>query len=139
MKNNWVLYGGAIIVVAFIVLIVSSSRGGGVANPQMDAFASCLTEKGATYYGAFWCPNCAKQNQKFGNSKKLVNYVECSTPDGKGQLQVCKDAGIKNYPTWEFPPTPGTTTPSRLIGTQELATLAAKTGCELPNAESTNP
>ncbi|HEY4518721.1 MAG TPA: hypothetical protein VJG48_03840 [Candidatus Paceibacterota bacterium] len=137
-KNNWVLYGGAIIVIAFIAIIISSSKGGGgVANPQMDTFAMCLEDKGAVFYGAFWCSHCAAQKALFGNSVDKLPYVECSTPDSQGQLPICKEKEIKSYPTWEFPPATGTTTPSRLTGEIPLAQLADKTGCILPS--STTP
>jgi len=139
MQSNKVLWIGGIIVIAFIVWIVAAGSNSGPA--PLDAFASCLTEKGATYYGAFWCPNCQKQNAMFGKSKKLVNYVECSTPDSKGQLQVCIDAGITNYPTWDFPPIAPATTTTRVIGVQELETLSQMTGCVLSGsgAATTTP
>lgn len=93
---------------------------------KLDAFAGCLKDKGATFYGAFWCPHCQNQKKMFGKSEKLLPYVECSTPDGNNQLQICKDKQIKSYPTWEF------TDGSRESGEVALATLAQKTGCELP-------
>ena len=98
---------------------------------ELDAFASCLGEKGATFYGAFWCPHCRAQKALFGRSVDKLPYVECSTPDGKNQTQVCIDHGINNYPTWVFADN------STSTGEQALATLAQKTGCELP--ATTNP
>jgi len=92
---------------------------------QYDELAVCLEEKGATFYGTFWCPNCQSQKKLFGKSAKLLPYVECSTPNGKGQLEVCKTAGIDRYPTWTF------ADGDRLIGTQSLETLAEKTSCPL--------
>lgn len=99
-----------------------------------DDFAQCLGDKGATFYGAFWCPHCQTQKAKFGKSAKLLPYVECSTPDGRGQLQVCNDVGIKTYPTWFFT-AEGTTTPVIVTGTIELADLAQRTSCPLPVTE----
>lgn len=93
---------------------------------KYDAFAQCLTDKGATFYGAFWCPHCQAQKRMFGKSAKLLPYVECSTPDGKGKLAVCKDKGVEGYPTWEF--ADGT----RKSGEVPLAELAIKTDCPLP-------
>ncbi len=93
---------------------------------KLDAFAQCLGEKGAAFYGAFWCPHCQNQKAMFGNSENLLPYVECSTPDGQKQTQVCIDKGIKGYPTWEFKDG------SRLEGEIPLETLAAKTACALP-------
>ena len=62
----------------------------------------------------------------FGSSKDLLPYVECSTPDGNEQVQICKDKKIEGYPTWEF------ADGSRLPGELSLQTLSEKTGCELP-------
>ena len=92
-----------------------------------DAFAQCLADQGATFFGAFWCPHCQEQKAMFGKSDKLLPYEECSAPNGKDQLQVCIDKQVDSYPTWEF------ADGSRLLGTQTLETLAQKTGCELPS------
>lgn len=88
--------------------------------------AQCLKEKGATFYGAFWCPHCQATKGLFGSAASELPYVECSTPDGKDQLQVCKDKEITNYPTWIF--ADGT----RMTGELTAAQLAAKSGCVLP-------
>ena len=90
---------------------------------ELDAFATCLKDKGAVFYGAFWCPHCDNQKKMFGQSKKLLPYVECSTPDGKSQLQTCQDKNIEGYPTWEFADA------SRETGEVPLKTLSEKTGC----------
>lgn len=123
MKTNTLIWSViSILVIAGIVwLIVAPTKPG-----KLDAFASCIKESGATYYGAFWCPNCKNQEALFGRSAKLLPRVECSTPDGKGQLQVCQDANIKGYPTWEF------TNGTRESGTQSLERLSELTSCPLP-------
>lgn len=69
---------------------------------QYDKLATCLRDEGVTFFGAFWCPHCQAAKQAFGKSAKYLNYVECSTPDGASQNQICKDARIPGYPTWEF-------------------------------------
>lgn len=92
---------------------------------RLDAFAQCLKQSGAVFYGAFWCPHCKSQKKMFGSSVKYIPYVECSTPDGKRQLQVCKDKKITGYPTWEF------ADGSRLSGEVPLEILADKTDCQL--------
>jgi hypothetical protein len=70
---------------------------------DMPAFAQCLKDNNATFYGAFWCPHCAATKKLFGTEAvKKLPYVECSTPDGRGQLPVCTDKKIESYPTWEF-------------------------------------
>lgn len=96
------------------------------APSKLGPFAQCLKEKGATFYGAFWCPHCQAQKRMFGSAASELPYTECSTPNGQGQLQVCIDKGIQQYPTWEF------ADGSRLTGEVPLAQLAEKTGCELP-------
>ncbi|MDQ3244946.1 MAG: hypothetical protein M3P22_01175 [bacterium] len=94
---------------------------------KLDQFAICLKDKGAVFYGAFWCPHCQDQKKLFGSSKSLLPYVECSTADGNAQTQICIDKNIKSYPTWEF------ADGSRpFSGEATLAQLAEKTGCVLP-------
>jgi thiol-disulfide isomerase/thioredoxin len=93
---------------------------------QYDSLAQCLKDKGAVFYGAFWCPHCQEQKKMFGNSAKLLPYVECSQPDGKSQTQICIDKGVISYPTWEF------ADGSKLTGEQAPAILAEKAGCSLP-------
>ena len=95
---------------------------------ELDAFAQCITDSGAKYYGAFWCPNCKNQEAMFGRSAKLLPRIECSTPDGRGQLPVCQEANIQGYPTWEF------ADGARVTGTQALELLAERTNCSLPEA-----
>lgn len=96
---------------------------------KYDVLAQCISDSGAKFYGAFWCPHCANQKKEFGTSAKLLPYIECSTPDGKGKLPVCEEAGITGYPTWRF--ADGT----ELGGEVSLADLSAKTMCPLPIEE----
>jgi len=123
MKNKGLIWGVASL--AFVVLVVWL-----IATPgkpgKLDSFATCIKDSGAKFYGAFWCPHCRNQKAMFGKSAKRLPYIECSTPDGKAQLDVCKKAGVEGYPTWEFPD--GT----RLSGEVTLETLGEKTQCELP-------
>jgi thiol-disulfide isomerase/thioredoxin len=91
-----------------------------------DEFALCIGEKGAVFYGAFWCPHCRNQKTMFGRSEEKLPYVECSTPDGRGQLQICEDKQITTYPTWEFE------NGERMTGEVSLKMLSEKTGCPLP-------
>lgn len=93
---------------------------------KFDVFAKCLGDKEAIFYGAFWCPHCQEQKAMFGKSKNLLPYVECSTPDKKGQLPECVEREIKNYPTWEF------SDETRETGVLTLQELAEKTSCPLP-------
>jgi hypothetical protein len=122
MKNKIILAVVAVAVVAGLIWLVKTPGKPG----RLDAFAQCIKESGAKYYGAFWCPNCKNQEALFGRSAKLLPRIECSTPDGKGQLPICQEAGIQGYPTWEFP------NGEKLTGTQSLDMLAQFTGCTLP-------
>src|ERR1700690_1936658 len=92
-----------------------------------DAFARCLTDRGVKMYGAWWCPHCQEQKEKFGASFEYAPYVECGIKgDLHGQSQVCKDEGIKHYPTWQFPPTG-----ERVDRIFTLEELSDRTGCPL--------
>ena len=112
----------AIIIAGFGASFFASARPG-----QLDTFTQCLKDKDVVMYGAFWCPHCQATKRMFGSSAKLLPYVECSTPDGQGELQICKDKGVTGYPTWTFP---GTTTV--LVGEHTLQELSTASGCALP-------
>lgn len=128
MKKNII-----ITVIVAVVVLGGLITWGAFASKQTggthDAFASCISESGATFYGAFWCPHCQAQKKLFGASAKLLPYHECSTPDGKGQLADCNDVGVQSYPTWVF------ADGSRTTGEQSFAELSAKTMCPLTEAE----
>jgi len=113
---------GIIILVIGAYFLVEAFSG----PAELDGFAQCLKDKGAIFYGAFWCPHCQKQKEMFGRSVKYLNYVECSTPDGKSQLAFCKEKDITGYPTWVF------IDGSRKTGEIPLKELAEKTQCSLP-------
>jgi hypothetical protein len=113
----------ALIIIIGLMFFAKQATGG---PSKLDGFAQCLKDKGATFYGAFWCPHCQNQKALFGSSKRYLPYVECSTPDSQGQTQICKEMGIKSYPTWVFPDM------STTSGEVALATLAEKTSCVLP-------
>jgi hypothetical protein len=112
-----------LIVAAFGVVIYLGLR---QRSHRLDAFARCLASKPAKMYGAYWCPHCADQKAMFESSVKYVPYVECGVPGSHDEAQVCKDAGIKHFPTWEF------ADGERQEGTQALQALSTKTGCSLP-------
>lgn len=110
----------------FLIAPTPTPGGSSIPSGTYTELAQCIKDSGATFFGAWWCPHCRDQKAMFGDAVELLPYVECSTPDGNSQLQVCKDAGVSSYPTWEFPGG------ERLTGTIPLATLAEKTGCTLP-------
>ena len=94
---------GIIIVVVLIGFIWINITGNTTKSTgKYDSFAKCLADNGVKMYGAYWCPHCNNQKQMFGSSWQYVNYIECSLPNRAGQTQVCNQAGIRAYPTWEF-------------------------------------
>lgn len=115
----------ALVVVGGVIWLLATPSGPG----KYDTFATCLAEKGAKFYGTWWCPHCKNQKAMFGKSARLLPYTECAAPgQTTGQLQVCKDAKIEGYPTWVF------TDGSRETGEVSLARLSEKTSCPLPDA-----
>lgn len=117
---SWGIFG--LIVIGLIAWGVWAARQPG----KYDDFAKCLGDKGAKFYGAFWCPHCQNQKGMFGKSKKYLPYIECSLPSGSGQTDICKEQKIDGYPTWEF------ADGSREGGEVVLSRLSEKTGCALP-------
>lgn len=115
-----------ILILGVIATVILRSSAGPMGPGKYDTFTQCLKDKGAVFYGAFWCPHCQVQKKMFGSSVKLLPYVECSTLDGKGQTEECISKSITSYPTWEF------ADKSRLTGEISLAQLAEKTSCVLP-------
>ena len=116
-----------VVVIALLVGIGLYSGESPEVRAELESFNQCLADTGTTFYGAFWCPHCIEQKKLLGNVN-AIPYVECSTPDQRGQLDVCIEAEITSYPTWEF------ADGSRETGLQPLELLAEKTGCVLPTS-----
>jgi hypothetical protein len=112
-----------LIVAAFVAVIYLALRKRG---SRFDTFAKCVASRQAKMYGAYWCPHCSEQKEMFESSFQYIPYVECGVPGSRDEAQVCKDAGIKHFPTWQF------ADGERREGTQPLPALGAKTGCALP-------
>lgn len=93
------------------------------APSKYDDFAQCLTDQGATMYGAYWCPHCEEQRAAFGSAFKYIDYVECSSP-GSNTFDLCPD--IESTPTWEKEDG------SRITGALPFSVLSEEFGCELP-------
>jgi hypothetical protein len=115
-----------LLVFGMILTFMIEGNSGPKTPGKYDEFATCIKDKGAVFYGAFWCNHCDDQKKLFGSSAKLIPYVECSTANGRGQMQICKENNIEGYPTWTF------TDGSFLSGKLPLATLSEKTSCPLP-------
>src|SRR3989344_2676005 len=129
MKNKHTATFSIVLVLVLVglgLLIYPNFQSG---PTNLGPFAACLKDKGALFYGTFWCLYCQAQKKLFGSAAGELPYIECSTPDGQGQLPVCAQNGIKGYPTWAF------ADGSRLSGEVPLRTLADKSGCVLPEPQ----
>lgn len=127
-KSVWVI-GVVIILIVLAAVFLFFRRSAsqtGNAGDKMTIFAKCLKDKGAIFYGAFWCAHCQNQKAMFGSAASALPYVECSTPDSQGQTAICRQKNIPGYPTWEFKD--GT----KQEGEQTLVQLSSFTGCPLP-------
>jgi len=123
LRNLILLIAGVLIVVGVLFYFMWAQQSG---PSKLDSFAQCISSKGVKFYGAFWCPHCQDEKSMFGSAAHYLPYVECSTPDSNGQLQICIDQKITEYPTWKFPDG------SVNQGEMTLQDLATKTGCQLP-------
>lgn len=126
------LISGLIIAIAVIGSVVYLAKKSPSGPGQLDGFATCLKDQGAIFYGAFWCTHCRATKALFGNSADKLPYVECSTPDGNGQTQICIDKKIQSYPTWIFKDG------SELTGEVTLEALSEKTSCPINANVATN-
>lgn len=67
-----------------------------------------LSKRKAIMFGTFWCPYCDQERQELGadvflgGAKRdpLVAYVECDKKGAGSNADLCRQAGIKSFPTW---------------------------------------
>jgi hypothetical protein len=117
------IYAGLVVIVLGLAYYLDHRS-----QHQHDAFARCLSDRGVKMYGAWWCPHCVEQKEKFAASFEYAPYVECGIKgQTNGQSQICKDASVKEYPTWQFPPMG-----ERVARVFTLQELSDRTGCPLP-------
>ena len=104
-------------------LLVFAGCGEPAAPGKYAEVAKCLSEKGVTMYGAYWCPHCANQKKSFGSDFQFVKYQECDDKGPGGNHKACIEAGVQSYPTWFFPGQ------GNLVGEQEVRDLAKVGNC----------
>ena len=115
-KGWWMMkpIAGAALALGFIVsgsMAASAEWTGTVGEPlressdQASRLAEHLRLIGARFYGSWSCPACFKQMNLFGKQGgAVVPYIECTQQKKRPQqAQLCREAGIKAYPTWELP------------------------------------
>lgn len=112
MKKEHIFVIILVILIAGIttLAVVTNRKNNKDANPALttalSTVAQSLGDSGTKFYGASWCPHCAEQKSWFKSAVKLLPYIECSTGGaGTPQTQICIDAKIESYPTWQFTPT----------------------------------
>lgn len=97
------------------------------ARAGLGMFADCVASSGAVFYDAHWCGNCVQQRDLFRGYARRLEIVECyARGDSDNLRRVCKDAGVRSFPTWIFGDG------SKRTGLQSIEQLAAKTGCAKP-------
>lgn len=126
MKTTYMYVALVVVLVAGLIFVRNNASKAPENMTAFDTFGQCLSDAGAKFYGAFWCPHCQSQKKLLQNSKRIP-YIECSTPDGKAQTPLCIEKKITGYPTWEF--ADGTVKATELT----LAELSEKTSCALPS------
>jgi hypothetical protein len=83
------------LLIPFLIIFTacSSSTPKG-ASPELNAFAQCLTQKGAVFYGTEWCHFCQQQKRVFLDAIQYITFVDCD----KNRL-ACSTAGVTSYPS----------------------------------------
>jgi hypothetical protein len=93
---------------------VSNNQGGVIYVPKRVARASSqqaielathLKKQNIVFYGAYWCPHCARQKELFGREAWGIlsanNYVECDGRGYGGNPAMCVTNKIDGFPTWK--------------------------------------
>jgi uncharacterized membrane protein len=101
-RNGMFLDIGALgLGVAAIMFINSSDILSQRGDPRLHELAQHLTNTGAVFYGAHWCPSCREQKRLFGGAANKLPYVECAQGGpNAGMINRCVRAGVSGYPTW---------------------------------------
>lgn len=53
-------------------------------------------------YGTYWCPYCNKQEELFKDAVSKVQIIECDPQGENAQPQLCAQANVSSYPTWQI-------------------------------------
>lgn len=74
-----------------------------IQNPSTLALAEHLKQKGAKMYGTYWCLSCQGQKKAFGKQAvSKITYIECDPAGQNPQVNLCRQAKVTGYPTWEM-------------------------------------
>lgn len=73
------------------------------AVPAEVSLANHLRKTGAKMYGTYWCSACQWQERQFGKEAfRQINYIECDPAGKNPRLDLCRQAKIRAFPTWEI-------------------------------------
>lgn len=100
-----------------------------IGSIDLVGLALAITDSGATFFGAAWCPFCTEQKELFEDGGQFLPFQEVTNPD-----RSLNDVGMANditmLPTWVF--SDGT----RIEGVVSLQTLAAAAGVTVPTSNT---
>ncbi len=75
------------------------------AAPPVDAKLALAQhlQKTARLYSTYWCSTCKYQKNLFGpEAQALIPEVECDPRGENPQTELCRQQGVRAYPTWEI-------------------------------------
>lgn len=102
-------------------------QGAELFRKDYSALTQCLSEKNVVFYGAYWCPACAKQKKILGPAFAQVKEIECDPRAEGAETELCVSRDIIKTPTWIEEP--GGVEKRRLVGSQSAERLAEFFGC----------
>jgi hypothetical protein len=106
-------------------LVSQTNSSDSKSSPEM-ALALHLQKNGAKMYGTHWCSVCNWQRKQFGEAAfNQITYVECDPGGTNPRPDLCTQANIQAYPTWEVN---GRIYPPGGYPLQELAQLSGYQG-----------
>lgn len=74
-----------------------------IQNPSTLALANHLKQKNAKMYGTYWCLSCQGQKKELGKKAvSQITYIECDPAGKNPQVNLCRQANITRFPTWEI-------------------------------------
>ncbi|MEQ8847590.1 peptidylprolyl isomerase [Botrimarina sp.] len=92
-------------------------------NVDLVALARAISDSGAQFFGAAWCPFCTDQKELFDDGGQFLPFREVTGPD-RTPNDLAEENEIENYPTWVF--ADGTRV-ERVMSPAELAAAAGVT------------
>ncbi|NJK99090.1 MAG: hypothetical protein HC838_06145 [Spirulinaceae cyanobacterium RM2_2_10] len=90
------------------------------------ALAKHLQQTGARLYSTYWCGACRYQKDLFGEAAvPFITEVECDPRGENPQTALCRQQGVRAYPTWEIG---GQLLQPGAVSLQQLAVLSGYSG-----------